>query len=81
MLLVDDILRTGSRLKELKTLVESKGAEVVALAVVIYQPTPKTPKFGPLPFYFLAKLDATYYMDAGSCDLCRKGVPIENVWV
>jgi hypothetical protein len=53
----------------------------VALAVVIYQPTPKTHDFGPLPFYHLAQLDATYYTDAARCDLCKKGVPLDTVWV
>jgi orotate phosphoribosyltransferase len=81
VVLVDDILRTGQKLLELKALVESKGAEVVGLAVVIYQPTPKTPDFSPLPLYYLAKLDAIYYRDTASCDLCKQGVPIEKVWI
>src|SRR5579864_2001275 len=76
VLLVDDILRTGKKLAELKKLVESKGGEVVGLAVVIYQPNPKVLNFDPLPFYYLAKLDASYYMDAASCELCKRGVPI-----
>jgi orotate phosphoribosyltransferase len=81
VLLVDDILRTGKKLSELKALMESKGAEVVALAVIVYQPTPETPDFSPLPFYYLAKLDGIYYRDAQSCELCRRGVPAEEVWV
>lgn len=81
VLLVDDILRSGRNLSELKQLVESTGAEVVGLAVIIYQPTPKTVDFSPLPFYYLAKLDATYYKDAGSCEMCKRGVPAEQVWV
>lgn len=81
VLLVDDILRTGRKLAMLRRLVEANGAEVVGLAVVIYQPTPKTPDFGPLPFYYLAKLDATYYQDAAGCEMCRRGVPCEKVWV
>lgn len=80
VVLVDDILRTGHNLGELKRLVEAKGAQVLGLAVIIYQPTPKTPDFSPLPLYYLAKLDASYYTDAQSCELCRKGVPIEKVW-
>src|SRR5271163_927380 len=79
VLLVDDILRTGQKLAELKKLVESKGGEVVGLAVVIYQPNPTTPSFDPLPFYYLAKLDAAYYKDAASCDLCKRGVPVDKV--
>jgi orotate phosphoribosyltransferase len=81
VLLVDDILRSGKKLSELKRLVEGNGGEVVGLAVVIYQPTPKTPDFSPLPFYYLAKLDGVYYQDAGACDLCGRGVPVEKVWV
>lgn len=81
VLLVDDILRSGSKLSELKALVEGKGAEVVAIAVIIYQPTPKTVDFSPLPLYYLAKLDAHFYQDAGSCEMCRAGVPLERVWI
>lgn len=81
VLLVDDILRSGKNLSELKRLVESAGAEVVGLAVIIYQPTPRTINFSPLPFYYLAKLDGVYYKDAASCEMCKRGAPIEKVWV
>jgi orotate phosphoribosyltransferase len=81
VLLVDDILRSGRKLTELRNLIEAAGGEVVALAVMIYQPTPKTPGFDPLPFYYLAKLDGMYYTDAASCELCRKKVPCEKVWI
>jgi len=81
VVLVDDILRSGSKLQELKNLVEASGAEVVGLGVMIYQPTPRTPSFDPLPLYYLAKLDSQYYKDAGSCDLCKRGVPVEQVWI
>ena len=81
VVLVDDILRSGSKLSEMKTLLESRGATVVGLAVIIYQPTPDTRDFGSLPLYYLAKLDARYYADAAHCDLCRRGVKLEKVWV
>jgi len=81
VVLVDDILRTGSKLSELKALLESNGAVVVGLAVVIYQPTPNTLNFGDLPLYYLAKLDAHYYVDAAHCELCQRGVPVEKVWI
>jgi orotate phosphoribosyltransferase len=61
--------------------VESSGAQVVGLAVIIYQPTPKTIDFGPLPLYYLAKLEGTYYKDAASCDLSKRGAPVEKVWI
>jgi len=79
VILVDDILRTGKKLQEMKVLLESKGATVVAVAVVVYQPTPETPSFGSLPFYYLAKLEASYYADTDNCELCRKGIVCEQV--
>jgi orotate phosphoribosyltransferase len=81
VLLVDDILRSGHNLGDLKKLVEANGAEVVGLAVIVYQPNPKTADFGSLPFYYLAKLDSMYYKDADSCEMCKRGVPAEKVWV
>src|SRR5690349_1428267 len=39
VVLVDDILRSGANLSEMRTLLESRGANVMAVAVIIYQPT------------------------------------------
>src|SRR5437879_1138835 len=49
VVLVDDILRSGKNLTEMLRVLESSGATVVAMAVVIYQPTPETRSFGSLP--------------------------------
>jgi orotate phosphoribosyltransferase len=81
VVLVDDILRTGTKLSEVKQLLEANGAVVVGLAVIIYQPTPTTYDFGSLPLYYLAKLEASYYADTARCDLCKAGTPIEEVRV
>jgi orotate phosphoribosyltransferase len=81
VVLVDDILRSGARLGELKNLLESFGAVVVALAVVIYQPTPRAQNFGDLPLLHVARLEASYYADASSCELCKRSLPIEKVWI
>ena len=81
VVIVDDILRTGSKLVDLKKLLESRGATVVGLAVIIYQPAPDTHDFGNLPLYYLAKLDASYYADAAHCELCKQGVPLQKVWI
>ncbi|MFB3776050.1 MAG: phosphoribosyltransferase family protein [Bryobacteraceae bacterium] len=81
VLLVDDLLRTGSKIRELKGLVESSGAQVVGVAVVIYQPAPGHAGFGPLPFYYLAKLEAIYSQDAATCLLCKQGIPLEKIRV
>ena len=81
VVIVDDILRTGAKLAELKTLLESRGATVVGLAVIIYQPTPQTLGFGALPLYYLAKLEARYYAAGAECALCKRGLPLEKVWI
>jgi len=81
VLMVDDILRSGNRLTELRTLLESRGARVVGLAVAVYQPNPTVAQFGTLPLFHLAQKDAMYYKDASSCELCLKGTPVEKVWM
>jgi orotate phosphoribosyltransferase len=80
VVLVDDILRSGKRLAQLKSLLESRGASVVGLAVLAYQPTPDTHDFGSLPLYYLAKLEGKYYSDPVHCELCRRNLPLEKVW-
>ncbi|HEY3740809.1 MAG TPA: phosphoribosyltransferase family protein [Bryobacteraceae bacterium] len=79
VLLVDDILRSGRKLSELKKLVEDRGGEVVALGVMIYQPNPDCIDFGSLPFYYLAELDAIYHQDSASCEQCIAGEPSTQV--
>jgi orotate phosphoribosyltransferase len=81
VVLVDDILRSGALLTEARALLEARGAQVVALAVLAYQPTPQTHSFGSIPFYYLAKIEASYYADAGACELCRQDVPLYRVGV
>jgi orotate phosphoribosyltransferase len=81
VLLVDDILRTGKKLSELKTLIESNGAEVVGLAVIVYQPAPDTPDFSPLPFYYLAKLESMYFSEGPLCDLSHRDAEPVKIWI
>jgi orotate phosphoribosyltransferase len=81
VVLIDDVLWTGEKLGELKTVVESYGAIVVALAVVLYQPHPEMRGFGDLPFLYLTRLEASKYAAPESCDLCRKSIPLEKIWV
>ena len=80
VLIVDDILRSGRRMTLLRKLVEAAGAEVVGLAAAVYQPNPTIADLGNVPLFYLAKMDALYYKDSSSCELCRRGVPIEKVW-
>jgi len=78
VVLVDDIFQTGAKLSEMKKLVEAAGGEVIALAVIVHQPGPDAVDFPGLPFYYLAKLDATY-VDAAKCEQCKRGVPVAKV--
>ena len=78
VLLVDDILRSGRLLNETKRLVESKGAEVVGVAVLFHIPTPKTETIKDLPLYYLAELETPYYSSPDTCRLCKLGVPLEK---
>lgn len=82
VLLVDDVLRTGRKLTELRAMIEARGAQVIGLAVVVYQPNPETPKFEELPFYYLAELDAMYFWDsAGAAEKEKIAGPVEKVWI
>lgn len=77
--LVDNVLRRGVLLREAQALLESRGVTVVALAVLVHQPTPHTVDFTPLPVYSLARLEADYYAGPDECKLCRQGIPLERV--
>jgi len=81
ILLVDDILRTGAKLTQLKNLAEQAGCEVVGLAVVVYQPNPKTPDFSPLPLYYLCKLESLFCTDEESCPIPTPGQKPVKVWI
>ena len=81
ILIVDDILRSGRRVTNIRALIEARGAEVVGLAVAVYQPNPTIADLGSIPLFYLAKMDALYYKDADSCELCRRGEPVEKVWI
>lgn len=81
VVLVDDIIRSGGRLAALRKLLEAAGAEVVAVAAIVYEPYPNVEHFEGLPLYYLARMEAGYDADAASCDACRNGVPLQKVWV
>jgi len=81
VLMVDDILRSGRRLTELRKMVIDLGDEPVGLGVLIYQPNPEAPSFDPLPFFYLAKLEGRYYQNPDECELCKAGIPVEKVGI
>ncbi len=81
VILVDDILRSGRMLKDMVALLETQGARILALGVIVYQPNEDLVSFGSLPIYSLAKLQLNYYSDAASCGLCRQGLALQTTWV
>jgi orotate phosphoribosyltransferase len=72
VILVDDIYRTGTKLSDMKRLVEAAGGQVVAVGVIVQQPAPAAAHFGDLPFYALARLEMTYVDNLS-------GVPLTKV--
>ena len=79
VVLVDDTLRTGKKLRELKEMLEAGGATILALAVVIHQPQESELELDQIPLYSLATLQAEHYPDAASCRMCHAGAPVEKV--
>lgn len=79
VILVDDTVRTGRMLHEMKSLLESAGATILAVAVVIRQPHGKQNGFDHIPMYSLATLEAEMYPAAADCRMCRAGEPVEKV--
>ena len=79
VVMVDDILRSGSKFRELRQLLQERGANVIALAVTIYEPNPETVEFDELPIYYLAKVEATYYGEDEPPEAAS--IPPEEVWM
>ena len=80
VLLVDDILRSGRKLSELKTLCEANGAEVVGLATVVYQPNRDCIEFKDIPFFYLAKLNSTFKSAEDSWTGMKPGQQPVRIW-
>ncbi|MGH9395025.1 MAG: phosphoribosyltransferase family protein [Terriglobales bacterium] len=80
VILVDDILRTGRKLTQLRNLVEKAGAKVLALAVLVHQPFENCAEFPQLPLFKLLTLEP-HYWQAKQCPLCAQNAPVVDVWV
>lgn len=81
VLLVDDILRSGKKLMELRRLVESGGGEVMGAAVVVYEPYPETSVFEDIPFYYLAKVETAFKPAGASWPQVKSGAEPTQVWL
>ncbi len=80
VILVDDILRSGAKLKALQRLIEGAGARVLALAVLVHQPWEDAQDFAGVPFFKLTTLRPRYWRK-DDCPLCRDGAPLTRVRV
>src|SRR6185312_6650 len=67
------------RVAALRQLLEVAGAQIMAIAAVVYQPYPKVESFDGLPLYYLARIEPGYSADAASCEACKNGIPLETV--
>jgi orotate phosphoribosyltransferase len=81
VVLVDDIIRSGRRMAALRKMLESAGAEVVAVAAIVHQPYPQVEPIEGLPLYYLARIESGYDANAASCEACKNRTPLERVWV
>ncbi|MEZ5400664.1 MAG: phosphoribosyltransferase family protein [Bryobacteraceae bacterium] len=81
VLLVDDMLRSGSKMRELKSLCESHGANVMGVAVVVFQPNRGMPDFGDIPFFYLAKMEATFKSADDTFTGFQPGMMPTRIWV
>lgn len=80
VILVDDILRTGNKLSQLRRIVEGAGATVLALAVLVYQPFENCAPFPGVPLFQLLTLEPHYWQPA-QCPLCAQKAPVMDVYV
>lgn len=73
ILVVEDVVTTGGSVKEVVTLLQERGAEVVAVGSVVDRSGGQV-DFG-VPFYPLMKTDVQSWEEP-ECPLCAQGLPI-----
>jgi orotate phosphoribosyltransferase len=72
VLMAEDAVTTGKSLKESATALEKPGARITAFACVVDRRTREMPLSWPL--YAATALESAGW-EAGSCELCAKGIP------
>ncbi len=73
VLVVEDVVTTGGSVKEVVALLQSRGAEVIAVGSVVDR-SGGNADFG-VPFHSLMTLNARSW-DADECPLCKEGLAI-----
>jgi orotate phosphoribosyltransferase len=75
IVLVDDILTTGTSLLETADAVRSAGAQPLAAAVIVDRST--QPLAAGFPIHALGRIEIDSWA-ADGCDLCARGLPLEK---
>ena len=76
--IVDDIERSGSALRETAQLVREMGGQVVAYATVV-RFTSAPAEIDGVPVQALVNFETQWYEDGAGCPQCRQGTPPEPV--
>ncbi|MCK5568840.1 MAG: orotate phosphoribosyltransferase [Spirochaetes bacterium] len=73
VLIVEDVITTGSSVLEVRDAVLGKGGHVIAFASLVNR---SAGRFKPgLPYYFCIDMDIPIY-NPDDCPLCQKGTPV-----
>jgi orotate phosphoribosyltransferase len=73
VLIVDDVLTTGTSVNEVIELVKQYGAEIVGIGIILDRSGAKV-KFD-YPFFAVSTIAAESW-DTEECPICKKGVPL-----
>ena len=76
ILIAEDVITTGKSFGECAAVLESLGAKIAAIACVVDRRAAETEILGETPWqlYAACKVTANNW-DAGSCELCKQGIP------
>jgi orotate phosphoribosyltransferase len=73
VLVVEDVLTTGTSVQELMSLMQDMGAQIVGLACLVQRGKPKFEA----PLFAVIKLPLKTYLP-DECPLCARGIPLEK---
>jgi len=76
--IVDDIVRSGSAIREVSDKVKSMGGKIVGCASVVRFNSAPAEVDG-VPIQSLVNFETEWYKNESECPLCKKGDPVETV--
>jgi orotate phosphoribosyltransferase len=81
ILIAEDVITTGKSYGECAAVLEKQGAVIAALACVVdrraVDPSTGLLPETPWPLYAACRVEVQNW-EAGSCELCREGIPVEK---